>query len=808
MLVLCAALSTVDPRERPQAKRDEADTLHKRFTDQRSDFVTLLKLWKYVKQKRTSLSTSAFQKMMRREFLAPQRLNDWFDVQQQLKTIAADSGFELNTKPASFESIHRALLTAFATNVGVHSDKGLFNGTRQRQFRIFPGSGLANSKSGSKAKFIVAAELIETGKVYARLVAEVKPQWAVNVARHLVLRDYYEPYFDTQSGSVKAYETASLQGLRLTDRRPIPYAKIDPVKSRSVFLEDALVTRGWTSTLPFAPHNDRVIAECETIAARLRRPELLCIDDALTELFAPLLPDNVASVRDFEKWYSAADESTRQGLQLAPLAALVEVPGEAQLALFPDRISAQGNQFAVRYHFCPGAEDDGLEVLVPEDLQAILPEYIFDDLVPGLLAEKCTALLKALPKSKRKPLVPVADAVTKLLDEIAAGEGPLTHRLARVVAQHYRIQIEPQDWDPGRLPDYLFANVSTVDANGKTIKTRRWRSTPAQPTSVVGTVAEANRSGGTGPARVRDSKAHYFQRPPYDVNDVKATSYPDLPAQFSYQTAGLSYAAFPGFVLREEQVSSCLFYEAKEGARASGWALSRLFQNADPALVRQYRGRFLNSNKDKLALSVFPGAESIRERLLQRLFYQAFDCDFNSGANEPPRTLEAFRAQQKVGRRKLADEFLEWSELFASMIDAHYSIIQAAQSVSSAHFQPALEDVKLQVKGLLCEEFLAWVPSDALSHYPRYLWAMAERLQRLREQQGRDAERQQKVARWHKQLIADQQSPDIPQHLLQQPFFWLLQEYRVSLFAQRLGTAVPVSETRLRNAWESRFEKK
>ncbi|MEM8500113.1 MAG: ATP-dependent RNA helicase HrpA [Pseudomonadota bacterium] len=793
VIVIAAALSASDPRERPAAMQHQADKSHKRFEDPHSDFVTLLKLWRYLQKLRKDLSTSAFNKRLRREFLSAQRSKDWFDVHAQLLGLAEEAGLRSHSKPAAAELIHRALLSGFVTQIGVLDEKREYAGTRRRRFRLFPGSALA----AKPPAMIFATEIVETGAIYARTAARIRPEWVLKAAEHLLSRTLTDAFFDDQSGTIKAYESASLHGLTVSRGRQVLYTPHQPAEARRLFIEQALIAGLWQSDLEFIQHNARSALKAREISAKLRRPDLLCVEEALDECYQQHLPAKVNSSKALLRWYSQADDSIDSALQLSTEDMLNEVVDLELLHQYPDVIVRGGNQFAVRYQFHPGDDTDGIEILVPVALQSVLSEHSFDDLVPGMFEEKCTAILKTLPKALRKRLVPIADTVKLHRQQLEYGNGSLLHRLENLLLQHFRIDPDSIEWDLSRVAEFHFARISLVDESNTVVKHyRAINGIHKAPQAVMDGQQRGN------PKNI-DSKPSLpngvFQQAPFNRRINTTDEYPDLPQVYEYQLGQLNYRAFPGMLQKGNHVELCLFHSEADAKRHSRWALAALFMRAVPELARQLRGQLYKDNRQLLALSVFPEQKQFVANSLQRVFFEAFDV-----SSLIPGNHQEFKAQLKTHSAQLHPAYSMWSQVFDSILLLHYRLIQATESVSSSHFKYALEDVKQQLNGLLCKTFLAEVSAENLRHYPRYIEAAAIRLERLREQQGRDGQQHDRMMQWQRRFDAEREmNGELAPHL-ENDFYWMLQEYRVSLFAQRLGTAVPVSNTRLQAAWRKR----
>ncbi len=794
VVVIAAVLSAADPRERPAAQQQQADKLHKRFEDVRSDFITLLKLWRYLQKLRKELSSAAFNKRLRREFISVQRTKDWFDVHKQLMGLVEEAGLRGNSKPAAADLVHKAMLSGFVTQIGVLDEKREYLGTRRRRFRLFPGSALA----AKPPSMIFATEIVETGAVYARNAARIRPEWVLKEARHMLTQRLTEPFFDQQSGVIRAYETASLQGLEISRGRQVLFTPHQPLEARRIFIEQALVAGAWRADLDFIRHNAASAGKAREISAKLRRPDLLCVDEALEERYQDHLPEWVNSCKAMRRWHAQANSQARDALCVAMHEMLEEPVAAELLDQYPDVIERDGNQFAVRYHFCPGDDADGIEIFVPSALSSVITGHSFDDLVPGMFAEKCAAILRTLPKSVRKKLVPINDTVEQHRDQLENGNGGLIHRLELLLVEHFRVFEGDIQWDLSRVPEHLFARVSVIDESNQVVRQYRAKA----QTLVQKTVSKSPATAESNP-KASTLSSEMFQRAPFNRPVHGVGDYPDLPAVYDYQLGELSYRAFPGMLQGDERMDLCLFHNEHSAGRYTRWALSALYQRALPELTRQLRAQLYSSNKQSLALSVFPEQRQFVADTLQRVFYEAFDV-----AAHIPRNRAEFNAQLKARAASVQPAYAQWISVFDSVLLMHYRVARAVENVSSSHFKYALEDVKQQLNSLLCKGFLGRVASEQLVHYPRYLEAAAIRLERLREQQGRDKQQYQRAMQWQTRFDAEEVTQRDSAAHFDNDFYWLLQEYRVSLFAQQLGTAVPISHTRLQAAWQQRHQSK
>jgi len=453
LIVIAAALSVQDPRERPPEKRAEADEAHAQFADERSDFIAWLKLWAFLEDNRRHLTRRKFERLCQRHFLSASRVREWHDVQVQLRVQLHELGYRDNQQDADYATLHRALLSGLLSHIGMRTQGAArdYLGARNRRFFVFPGSGLF----AKQPKWAIAAELVETTKLYARTVAAIEPEWIEPLAAHLIRRSYSAPRWQGRRGQVTADEKVSLYGLPIVPRRKVNYGPLDPGTAREIFIRFGLTERDMNSRAPFWRHNRELIEELHAIEAKSRRRDILVDEDVIYGFYANRVPEGVYSVAQLESWLRRLPPEQAKILHMR-LGDLQRADLNADwVAQFPDRLELGGTRLPLHYHFAPGEPDDGVTVKVPLTVLGQLTPGLVDRLVPGLLLEKITALMKGLPKALRRQLVPVPDYAERCLQALPVSDLPLIQILGATLKRLSGLHIPEDAWQVDQLPGHL-----------------------------------------------------------------------------------------------------------------------------------------------------------------------------------------------------------------------------------------------------------------------------------------------------------------------------------------------------------------
>ena len=786
MLILAAALSIPDPRDRPQDKREASDRAHEEFRDDASDFVQLLNLWKFFDHEFShKKSNRKLFDVCREHFLSYVRMREWRDLAGQLREMVVgqphrdgdprDLGIRENEKPATYERIHRALLTGLLSNVGMKMPEGDgYQGPRGLQFAVWPGSGLRKIRP----RWVMAGELQETTRIYARNVARIEPEWIEHAAAHLVDRAIVEPHWDKARGEVVAYENVSLHGLILVARRKVSYGRVDPARAREIFIEGALVGGEFESPHPFWAHNRALVREVEELEHRARRPDVLVDDRAIYAFYDTRVPPDVRDARSFDAWYRKAGAKDDKLLELAKADLMRHGAESVTEALFPRELQMGATPFALAYRFEPGHVLDGVTINVPLALLNQVDEAAVDWLVPGMVREKVAWQIRALPKKIRTQLQPLPEHVTRLLE----GARPRERPIAEVVRDYAeRVAGERIDASAPREepPAHLRMNIRVVDEAKRELAMGR-------------DLAELRRRLGEA-ATLTLAKA----KPGMEREGIVAWDFGDLPAEVSFRRGNQTLTGYPALVDEEASVSIRLFDARDKAEEAHRGGVKRLLAMQLREPLKQLERGIHQFNAIALKLQSAIPSEKLRTDLLEAIVDRAF-----VGEDPLPRSPKAFEEQKKRARARLPAVAEAASRHALAIAEAHQQLGQALQQ--GAGLGRLAHEVKASRERLVYPGFFARTPWERLEHVPRYLKGYALRLQKYRANPERDQKHAATVsalwAHYEERLEADRRDGRNDARL--EEFRWLIEELRVSLFAQELRTPLPVSAKRLQRFWD------
>lgn len=780
ILIIAAALSVQDPRERPADKQQQADEKHRRFNDEHSDFVALVNLWNYFEAQRQALSKTQLRKQCQREFLSPVRLQEWRDIHFQLRLSARALKLRENDKPADLRSIHRALLAALPSQIGIKTEERKYLGARNREFRIFPASGLYKKAP----KWIVCAQLLETTQLYAHTIGRIEPEWLSGVADHLFRYQYSEPHWSAKRGQVVASQKTTLYGLTINDRQTVSYAKINPQEARGIFIRAALVEGQWQCDAPFWQHNENERKALEQLEAKARRRDIVAEDDALFEFYDARIPADVSNTVAFHQWREKVERDNPR-LLFVDRAILLrgDVSGITPVQ-FPDVIGWDGNEYPLRYRFEPGHAEDGVSIVVPLGLLNRVPKHRFDYLVPGLLRDKCIALIKALPKAWRREFVPVPDTVDRVLATLAPDNVPLTIALGKALAALTGKRVPDDAWDQSGIEDFYRANFVVVDEHGEVLGQGR------RLDVLLDQFREAARAQFV-PAR---SEQHSLLK-----SSLHRWDFGELPRSYRFMQAGVEITAYPALRDDGDSASISLFDYAWQAQQAHRHGVARLLMLTLSQQTRYLKKELLRGN----TLSLHLGALGSRDAIISDVIEAAFAATFLM-QGELPFTQQAFEACLDRGRSLLVQTAQQVEAVIMQVAQLAFTLQPLLAKTEPKPLAAVYADLRAQYAALMFAGFIRDTPPRWLLQYPRYLQAMLQRLQKasgqIQKEQTLAVELKALTEPLRQQLVTD---PDLVFKVPEvEHFRWMLEEYRVSLFAQQLGTQMPVSNKRLQAAWQ------
>ncbi|MFA6969884.1 MAG: ATP-dependent RNA helicase HrpA [Gallionella sp.] len=773
ILIVASALSTQDPRERPLDRQEAADTAHKRFADERSDFLSFIKIWAWFEQAVAhKQSNRLLAEECRKNFLSPLRLREWRELYQQLHTQVTEMGMRENELPASYEQIHKALLCGLLGNIGMKGVEGPeYMGARGIKFFIAPNSVLA--KKGSK--WVMAGELIETHRLYARTVARIEPEWLEETGAHLIKRHYYDPHWEKKPAQVVAFERSTLHGLLLNAKKRVHYGPMNVPESREVFIRQALVGGEFDTRAPFFAFNQKLIAEIEALEHKARRPDVLVDDELIYAFYDSRIAPHIHNGATFEAWRKEAERTDAKLLYLKKDDLMRHEAAGITTDQFPPQLKIDNVSFALSYNFSPGKNDDGITLTVPLALINQVSASRCEWLIPGLLAEKVVQLVKTLPQKIRRNLVPVPEFAASFCRDVPAANLSLMLALARYIREQKQLDVPLDAFRLEQLPAHLLMNFRVMDEHGRQLGMSRNFSQlhselapHAAPVIAAVTVDKQDK-----------------------LTEQRFTSwgFGVFAETREVNRAGQKVTLYNALVDEGDAVVLRAFdtREAAQAAHRSG--LRRLFM-----LSLKEQVKYLEKNlPDAQRLGMLFMPFGTQQELHQQILAMAFD---RGCLNDPlPVTEAEFTARAKDGKNRLLLIAQELARLVANVLTEH-QVLQKCLPQIKAHNQ-ANQDIRAQLEWLLHGKFIRDTPYERLQHVPRYLKAINLRIEKLRSNPARDAQCMAQLQPLLQALQKLRQAKPGNPDLRVDEFAWLLQELRVSLFAQELKTPVIVSVKRL-----------
>ena len=780
VLIIASALSVQDPRDRPFDRAEAADRAHQPFQDERSDFMGYLKLWKFFDDAiRHKKSKRKLIDQCQQHFLSHRRLREWRDIHGQLAALTGEMGLRENEIPATYEQIHRALLAGLLGNLGFKNDEGEYLGARGIKFTIFPGSVLRKASSTS-AKWVMAGELVDTARLYARCVARIEPEWIEPVAAAMLKRHYFDPHWEKDRAMVTAYERVTLYGLTLVPRRSVHYGPINPVEAREIFIRRALVEGDFQTSAKFFVQNQVVIKEVQALEHKARKRDVLVDEHTLFAFFNALVPPDIHNGAAFEQWRTQAEQQNPRLLYLTREYLMRHAAMDITEAQFPETLSAGEVTYKLRYRFEPAHPLDGVTVTVPLHLLNTLEDTPFDWLAPGMIRDKVAAYLKALPKTLRRNLFPLPEQVTAFLTGCDTRK-PFVDALANFVRQRAGQPVATAVWDGAQIPAHLRMNFRVIDDAGRELANGR---DLAALKVQLGQAAQLTFSDiETGIER----------------DHIKVWDCGDLPEQISFTRNGRKLTGYPALVDERDSVAIRLF-DVKQAADAAMRAgVTRLMRLALKEQMKQLEKNLRGFEQASLQLRSIAGVDDLREDVIAAITDRAF-----IGEDTLPRTQKDYETQLKRARTRLPAVSEGACRLLAAIGVEYHQVSLALGGAAGALARPAA-DIKAQLSRLIFKGWFAATPWEQLAHLPRYLQAMQKRLEKYPRDIERDARHAATIGGWWKRYDAllekQTQAGAIDPRLGE--LRWQLEELRVSLFAQELKTPYPVSYKRIEKFWNA-----
>jgi ATP-dependent helicase HrpA len=806
VLILAASLSVQDPRERPIEAQQAADQAHRKFADEKSDFLALLKLWAFAHERiEHKKSNKKLAEELKSHFISPRRMREWIDVHGQLTSQVKELNWRLNASAATFEQLHVSLLTGLLGNIGFKQLDADFreppySGARGIKFFVWPGSPLA--KKGGR--WVMAAELVETSRLFGRTAANIEPQWLEKVGAHLLKKSWSEPHWEKNAGQVIALERATLYGLTVYAQRRVPFGAKDPAVARELFIRAALVDGELDTQAPFFQHNRKLVREIRELEHKTRRPDVLVDDELIFAFYDQLIPAEVNTAAQFDSWRRKAEADKPKLLYLSRDELMRHEAAGVTTELFPKTWTMRGVDMALTYHFEPGSPRDGVTLTVPlyalNQVDAVRSEW----LVPGMLKDKVQLLLKSLPQKLRRHAVPLPDYAQGFVDrhasQLSAPTRSLTEALIEDLREQRSVSAAPPDFKPETLPTHLTMNFKVVDEHGRQLGMGR---SLAALRAELGQEAQktfqsvVQKAAAQGAVKASDPVANAA----FD-GALTDWSFGSLPELLEVRRKGQVLVGFPALVDHDDHCEIEVFDDPEEARAQHRDGLRRLFR-----LQLREQVKFLEKSLTSLQTTqmqastvpalaaALPSFEDLREEIVTAAL------DRVALADPLPADEAAFAARKQDARGKLNLIAQEVARLVTTIVQEAAVLPKKLNGLRG--FAAAVADVEQQLRALFPRHFIGDTPAAQLAHYPRYLKAIALRLDKLKGDPARDAQRLAELAPLltllNRELAARKGVADA--RLAE--FRWLLEELRVSLFAQELRTPMPVSVKRLQKVWES-----
>lgn len=779
LMVITSALSIQDPRERPMDKQQASDEKHRRFQNKDSDFLSFLNMWDYLKTQQKELSHSQFRKLCRQEFLNFMRVREWQDVYTQLRQVVKELGFPVNSEPADFRSVHVALLSGLLSHIGQKdADKQEFTGARNARFSIYPGSGLFKKPP----KWTMVAELVETSRLWGRIAARIEPEWIEPIAEHLVKHQYSEPHWSKAQGAVMANEKVTLYGLPIVASRPINYSQIDPLLCRELFIRHALVEGDWQTRHAFFRDNLKLRTEVEELEHKSRRRDILVDDETMFTFYDQRIPQDVVSSRHFDKWWKEAQRASPDLLNFEKSMLIKDDAKRVSALDYPNYWHQDNLKLRLTYQFEPGTAADGVTVHIPLPILNQVKDEGFDWQIPGIRHELIVALIKSLPKPIRRNFVPAPNYASAFLERVPQVEGNLLDRLEKELRRMTGVSVDRESWQLDQVADHLKMTFRVVGDKNKTLAESK----------------DLNKLKENLKEKVQETLSAVADDG-IEQHDLHIWSFGDLPQRYEQKRGGYLVKAYPALVDEKNSVSIKLF-ETESEQQFSMWeGVRRLLLLNIPSPIKYLHEKL--PNKAKLGLYFNPYGKVLE--LIDDCIACGVDKLMASYGGLIWQEGEYQKLQEYV-RSELNDAVVEIAKQVEAILTQVFAINKRLKGRVDISVAFALSDIKAQLGQLVFPGFVTSHGWKRLADIPRYLSAIEKRMEKLAIDPNRDRAQMSRVEnviqqwqQWLGKLSEKQKQQEEVQNIR-----WMIEELRVSLFAQQIGTPYPISDKRILQAME------
>ncbi|HAS6233561.1 TPA: ATP-dependent RNA helicase HrpA [Vibrio vulnificus] len=780
VMIIAAALSIQDPRERPSDKQQSADDKHRRFYHEDSDFLTFVNLWNHIQKQQKALSGNQFRRQCKDDYLNYLRVREWQDVYFQIHQSMREMEFKLNSEPGSYDAVHSAILTGLLSHIGMKDqEKNEYHGARNARFHIFPGSGLFKKQP----KWVMSAELVETSKLWGRIIAKIQPEWIEPLAKHLIKRSHSEPHWSKKQAAVMAYEKVMLYGIPIVPKRLVNYGNIDASVSREIFIRSALVEGDWETKHAFFKQNRKLLLEVEELEHKSRRRDILVDDEELFQFYDQRVGTEVVSGRHFDTWWKQASKKEPELLNFEKEMLFKGDASHVTDLDYPNFWHQNGLKLKLSYQFEPGDDSDGVTVHIPLPILNQIDPAGFDWQIPGLRHELVVSLIKSLPKTLRKNFVPAPNYADAFLSRVTAMEMPLLDALEKELRRMTGATVLREDWKLDQVPDHLKVTFRAVDERNRKLKEHK--DLHELKESLKEKVQETL-------SKVADDDI--------EQQGLHTWSFGELPQVYQQKRGGYQVKAFPALVDNKDSVEIKLYETEQEQISAMKAGQRRLILLNVPSPIKYLHANL--PNKSKLGLYFNPYGKVLD------LIDDCIACGVDKLIEEQGGLVwepEKFEALKEHVRAELGDTVVDIAKQVETILTTAFNINKKLKGKIDFTMAFALSDIKAQIEGLIFKGFATECGWKRLPDILRYMKAIERRMEKLPIDPNKDRLHMLKiesVVKDYKELLNKiPKGLAVPENVKE--IRWMIEELRVSFFAQQLGTPYPVSDKRVKNAIEA-----
>ena len=782
IMIITAALSIQDPRERPFDKQQASDEKHRRFADKKSDFLSLINLWNYIQEQQDLLSGNQFRRLCQKEFLNYLRIREWQDVYTQIRQTIKQLAFPINSKAADYISLHTSLLSGLLSHIGMKEiEKREYIGARNIKFAIFPNSALFKSQP----KWCIVSELVETSRLWGRTAAKIESEWIEPIAQHLIKYSYSEPRWSKKQGTTIANEKVTLFGLPIVASRIVNYSKIDPVLSRSLFIRQALVEGDWLTNHKFYKQNQKLIKEVEDLEHKSRRQDILIDDDELYEFYDKRIDDSVISTKHFDSWWKQKQKSQPDYLNIEKEMLIKQSAQLVNLSDFPDFWYQDNFKLALEYQFDIGHNRDGVTIKIPIDLLNQIKNRGFDWQVPGFRKDLIIALIKSLPKSLRRNLVPAPNYAEAFLERIKTTDQPILESLENEFRKMTGVKITSEDWQLDQVPDYLKMTFSIINSNNEEI---------ASGKDLVLLKEQLKNEVQKALSTLTTKKIVSIEQ-----SNITDWNFGTLPTTYEEKQKNYTVKAYPALIDHQDSVSIELVDNQEEQQKLNKLGLRRLLMLNIPSPIKYLHEKLPNKSKLGLYFNSFGTVLMLIDDCIACAVDELIDK-----YNQNIQNQDQYQKLLDYTKTNINETVIDIAKQVESILTLHYNINKKLKGRVDLSLAFALSDIKRQLSNLVYKGFVADSGYKRLADVYRYLLAIEKRIEKLMGNVTKDRqsmniieEVENQYEKWVNSLPQIVRSKDSVINIR-----WMIEELRVNLFAQQLGTPYPISPKRVKQQIE------